>query len=300
MVGEPVRLRRCSPFAAYADVMPSTVSPRGPLPSRVYWTRRLFVLGLPLLLVVVLARVVGASSDAKDPGQGGAAAQTGATIGESAPVPAVDKANQAKKDKRAKKRKRRQKQKLLEAAEPVLAEPTGPCANDDIVATAQFTSVPLSEVPMSLTLALRTVETEACTWQAGADTVTISISSGNDDIWSARECPAAIPVQDVVVRREVDTPITFAWDTRRSDETCSASREWAKLGWYHLKAAALGGEATDVQFELVAPPRPVITRTAEPVQQGGKGKKRDKGKKHRKDGDSSHQPGEDGAGNSEG
>ena len=46
--------------------MPTTVRPRGPLPARVYWTRRLVVLVVPLLLVVVLARVLGGSADGKD------------------------------------------------------------------------------------------------------------------------------------------------------------------------------------------------------------------------------------------
>ena len=33
-------------------------------------------------------------------------------------------------------------------------------------------------------------------------------------------------------------------------------------GFYHVEAAALGGEATDVQFELVAPTAGVVTKTA--------------------------------------
>ena len=59
--------------------MPSTVRPRGPLPARVYWTRRLIVLGVPLLLVVVLARILGGSSDGKDEAAG-TATQAGAAI----------------------------------------------------------------------------------------------------------------------------------------------------------------------------------------------------------------------------
>jgi hypothetical protein len=39
-------------------------------------------------------------------------------------------------------------------------------------------------------------------------------------------------------------------------------------GFYHVRAAALGGEATDVQFELLAPAPATITETAQP---GGNG-----------------------------
>ena len=63
--------------------MPSTVRPRGPLPARVYWTRRIVVLAVPLLLVVVLARVLGGSSDGKDASTG-TATQAGATVDEAA------------------------------------------------------------------------------------------------------------------------------------------------------------------------------------------------------------------------
>ena len=40
------------------------MAPRGPLPARVYWFRRLVVLGVAVLLVAGLARLLGGSSDA--------------------------------------------------------------------------------------------------------------------------------------------------------------------------------------------------------------------------------------------
>ena len=176
--------------------------------------------------------------------------------------------------------------------EPVLAEPTGPCTDSDIVVTPAITSAAGgSDIPV--TLNLRTVTTAACTWHVSAETLTVTITSGDDHIWSSRECPASIPEQDIVVRAAVDAPVVVTWSAKRSDETCSTLTEWAQLGFYHVEAAALGGEATDVQFELVAPAAGVVTKTAEPEQQGGKGKKD-------RNGDESHTPGEDGAGNSVG
>ena len=130
--------------------------------------------------------------------------------------------------------------------------------------------------------------TEACTWQASPQTLTVTITSGDDYIWSTRECPVAIPVQDVVIRQAVDTPVVVTWSAKRSDETCSDRTEWAFPGFYHVKAAALGGEATDVQFELLRGVPAVITKTADP-QQGGT-----------KKGDQVHTPGENGDGNSAG
>ena len=273
--------------------MATTVRPRGPLPARVYWTRRLVVLGIPLLLVVVLARVLGGSSDARD-GGGGTATQAGATV-ETTPAPVAGPTSQVApgKGKKGKKgRKRDQVPQETVPPEPVLAEPSGPCEPSDIVATPAIASA-AGGADIPITINLRTVVTEACTWQASPETMTVTITSGSDYIWSSRECPASIPPQDVVVRQAVDAPVVVTWSARRSDEGCTRWTDWARVGFYHVQAAALGGQGTDVQFELVGRQPEVITQTAEPQQQGGK-KNRDK------DTDTSHTPGEDGAGNSAG
>ena len=252
------------------------------------------VLAVPLLLVVVLARVLGGSSDGKDPSTG-TATQAGATVDEVAPTagPTAGATSGGKKGRTGKGKKKRNQETVPEETappEPVLAEPTGPCTESDIVATPSLTSAAGgSDVAMQITL--RTKVAEACTWQASATTMTVTITSGDDYIWSTRECPVAIPPQDVVVRQAVDVPVVVTWSARRSDETCSDRTAYAMPGFYHVAAAALGGEATDVQFELVAPQPGVITKTAEPEQQGGK---------KNKNGDTTHTPGEDGAGNSAG
>ena len=277
--------------------MPPTVRPRGPLPSRVYWTRRLIVLGVPLLLVVVLARVLGGSSDGQD-GAADRAAQAGATV-ETEPTPtsgptarATGKAkDKGKKNKKNKKNKQAEEQQTS-PPEPVPAEPSGPCTESDVIATPTITSAAGgSDIP--ITINLRTAVTEACTWQPSPQTLTVTITSGDDYIWSSRECPASIAVQDLVVRQAAEVPVVVTWSAKRSDDGCTDRTEWAKPGFYHVEAAALGGEATDVQFELVAPSAPVVTKTADPQPQGKKGKSN-------KQGDTSHTPGEDGSGNSDG
>ncbi|MBC2932621.1 hypothetical protein [Nocardioides sp. zg-1228] len=278
--------------------MPPTVRPRGPLPARVYWTRRLVVLGIPLVLVVVLARVLGGSSDAQDDaaGQATRASATASTTPAptAGPTVAVGPGTKGRKGKKGKKGGKgtdgATTTEEVAPTEPVLAEPTGPCTESDIVATPAITSAAGgSDIP--ITLNLRTVVAEACTWQASPETVVVTITSGSDYIWSSRECPVSIPPQDVVVRQAVDAPVVVTWSARRSDEGCTKFTDWAVPGFYHVQAAALGGDATDVQFELTAPQPGVITKTAEPEKQGGKGKK---------NGDTSHTPGEDGAGNSAG
>ena len=260
--------------------MPSTsLQPRGPLPPRIYWTRRLVLLGIALALVAGFARILGGSSDGSDDG-GDQATTAGMTTSEPENTTPAEPV----------KKKRKKKQT---PTEPPLAEPTGACVSSDIVVTPVITSAQGGfDVP--ITLNLRTLETPACTWTVSPDTLTVSITSGNDAIWSSRECPASIASQDVVVRQAVDAPIGLVWNARRSDEDCSGLTEWARLGYYHAKAAALGGEPTEVQFELVQPASAVITKTItpkpEPTTQGTK----------KNQGDTAHTPGEQGGGNSEG
>jgi hypothetical protein len=262
--------------------MATTVRPRGPLPARVYWARRLVVLGIPLLLVVVLARVLGGSSDARDDASG-TAAQAGASV-QPTPAPAAGPTAQV-----APGRKRDRVPQETLPPEPVLAEPSGPCDPSDIVATPAIASA-AGGADIPITINLRTVVTEACTWQASPETMTVTITSGSDYIWSSRECPASIPAQDVVVRQAVDAPVVVTWSARRSDEGCTKWTDWARVGFYHVQAAALGGAGTDVQFEVVGRQPEVITQTAEPQQQGDE----------EQGGDTSHTPGEDGGGNSAG
>jgi hypothetical protein len=298
-----VRLRRDGPAATYPEAMASTVRPRRPLPARVYWVRRLVVLGIPLVLVVVLARVLSGSSDGRDD-SAAQATRAGATTTEIGPAPVVGPTAQVPtqpgtkgKGKKGKGKGKGKKDSTEDSTEetvppvppePVLAEPSGPCTESDIVATPVITSAPGgSDIP--ITINLRTVVAEACTWQASPETMTVTITSGSDYIWSSRECPASIPPQDVVVRQAVDAPVVVTWSARRSDEECTKFTDYAMPGFYHVQAAALGGDATDVQFELTGGVPAVVTRTADPQQQGGT-----------KNGDTSHTPGEDGAGNSAG
>lgn len=246
------------------------------------------MLVVPLLLVVVLARVLGGSADGKDQST---ATQAGATTDTTAAPTAGPTAEVAPGT--GKKGRKNKKDRTVETAppEPVLAEPTGPCTESDIVATPALTSA-AGGADVPITVNLRTVVTEACTWQASPETMTVTITSGNDYIWSSRECPVSIPPQDVVVRQAVDTPVVVTWSAKRSDEGCTKWTDWAMPGFYHVQAAALGGDATDVQFELTGGVPAVVTTTADPQPQGGKNKN--------KNGDTSHTPGEDGAGNSAG
>ena len=56
----------------------------------------------------------------------------------------------------------------------------------------------------------------------------------------------------------------MTWSGRRSAQDCPTGSQWVDVGYYHAIAASLGGTPTDVQFQVVGPPRPVVTKTTHP------------------------------------
>jgi hypothetical protein len=233
----------------------------------VYWRRRLAVLAFALLLVVAIGKVLSWSSDGSSDDDGARQVASDAT---SDPTDSTTPSAQESKSGKPGKGKHTRTPSATVTPTPVpppLPEPTGPCPDNDVLITPTVPE-PVAGRDVMFVLNLQTGVTEACTWQVSADTVTMKITSGPDDIWSSRECPKVIPTQDVVVRRSVATQVPVVWSSRRSDEYCSDRTAWALPGFYHVAAAALSGEPTDVQFELVAPVAETVTQTAEPETKG--------------------------------
>ena len=70
-----------------------------------------------------------------------------------------------------------------------------------------------------------------------------------------------------MVRAEKPERVAMRWSGRRSDEGCKLfSAPWAEQGYYHVVAAALGGEPTDQQFELINPSPKTVTKAPKPEQ----------------------------------
>lgn len=280
--------------------------PRGPLPARVYWTRRLVLLGTVVLLVVGLTRLLGAGSDGADGADSAREAArpaaattretpassdaTGPAAAERTPGPgrARQRADAATRGKGREAGQRR-------AAPP--AVPQGRCEDSDVRVVPEVPQA-VGGSPITVRLLLRTTEAEACWWHASPDSLTLRIRSGDDEIWTSRECPDALPQQSVVVRRAVDAVLSLQWSARRSDEECTDRTDWALPGWYHVEAAALAGEPADLQFQVTAPQPEVVTRTVRPERpraRGGQGEGRSRGGQ-RQDGAAQDGAAQDGTG----
>ena len=144
-----------------------------------------------------------------------------------------------------------------------LASPSGTCDPADIVVTPAIGRI-TGGARTSLKFKVTGAEA-ACAWRVSPETLVVKITSGSDRIWSSQQCPKAIPTGDIVVRNAVPTKIFVSWSTRRSEEGCPmGTTAWARAGYYHAIAAAMGGQPTDVQFRLGVPPTPTKTVITHP------------------------------------
>jgi hypothetical protein len=228
---------------------------RGRLPARVYWVRRLMVLGIAILLVVGIARLLGGSSDGSSgPDRAAQVADTSSstttpsTTGPSTPAHTPS-------------RHGKQKQPTADTTPVVL--PSGPCAADDIAITPSVPH-PIAGRDIKLVLDLSTVTSPACHWTVSSRTLALKITSGPDLIWTSVQCGGAIPKQDLVLREGAPTRVPVTWSARRSEPGCPRLTEWALPGTYHLHVAALAGRPQDLTFDLVAPTPAEVTETAQP------------------------------------
>ena len=237
---------------------------RGPLSPGVYWRRRLFVLGLGVALVVLIAGLLRGGSDASsgvDPS--GVAEQAAATPS----IATTDDSERPGRGTKGKQGKKGRKDAVEASPTPTpLAVPSGPCQEGDIVVEPVVDS-PVAGSDVTINLDLRTLTVEACTWRVSSKHVTVTITSGSDEIWASRKCPRTIPVTDVVIRRAVTTRVPVVWNAHRSNLGCPGLSEWAGGGYYHVAAAALGGEPQDLQFELALPQGEVVTASPKPTRQ---------------------------------
>jgi hypothetical protein len=219
---------------------------RGRLPARVYWVRRVMMLGVAALLVVGIAQLLGGAG-------GGSSGPDRATTVADTSTPPAGASNRTHHGGHH------------HASDPVtpLAMPSGPCAADDIAVTPSVPH-PIAGGDISLVLDLSTVTSPACNWQLSGKTLALRITSGPDLIWTTVQCAATIPTEDLVLRRSEPTRVKITWDARRSAPGCPRLTSWAMPGTYHLDVAALAGQPQEVTFVLQKPEPAQITRTAHP------------------------------------
>jgi hypothetical protein len=183
-------------------------NPVGPQSPAVYWRRRLVVaLGLVAVVVVIVLIVVRPGSGT--PG-GGGSAQT------PSPTPSAS----------------------------VSTDPDEVAECDPAKITVEAVTNAVAYDPgvnPQLQLVLKSTDTKPCTIDAGSDVQVFTITSGDELIWTSKDCQ--VDPQPQVQLLNPGVPVSSAsleWDrTRSSTDTCGQPREQVTAGGasYHLSVA---------------------------------------------------------------
>lgn len=224
--------------------------PRGRLPQRVYWVRRVLVLGLAALLVLGFTRLL--SSGGGDDGGGKATIVRGEPTG----IPSVtDPTSPSATALRPGKKGR-------------LPQPDGPCDPSDVLVTPVVRNAHVAQ-PVRIVLEVTSLQSPACTFQVSPGAVILRLLSEkrSEPLWTSQQCRAVVPEQTVVARQTKAGKVAVFWNGRTSDSTCSEYTDWVFPGTYTAQAIAVGStRATSSEFVLGLALRPTVTMTPTPTE----------------------------------
>ncbi|MDQ4007553.1 MAG: hypothetical protein M3211_05605 [Actinomycetota bacterium] len=244
--------------------MSNVVSPRGPLPPKVYWRRRLVMLGIVVAVALVVVQAFG-GEQTEPVAERGAPRPSAKPSGDAGAGKDADRRADTRSREDSSRRARRDSgsevtapsSSVSGAAGPT-APSSGPCRTSDVLVVPDVEDTDaLGVVPIRL--GLSTAGTKACTFSFGSETVAVQVTSGDDQIWESLHCGRVFEEQSVVVRPGWLSYVTVAWPGRRGDDGCGDGNEFASPGYYWAEAAAIGGEPARSQFELETPPKPKPT-----------------------------------------
>ncbi|KTR39195.1 hypothetical protein NS263_10970 [Curtobacterium oceanosedimentum] len=235
--------------------MSSFRHPVGPESSSVYWRRRALVAGVLLLVVVVVVLiVVGRGSGASSASAPGASASPSASA-------AADGAGSAAGSSSG-----------SSSADPSASPSAAPSSGSSAAASSSGDAATCSKNQIELTpvvdkstygptedpqiaMSIKNTGSDACHMDLGSAQQVLTISSGQEQYWSSKDCQTGGTNQDVTIKagQELTTP-AIAWDrTRSSTTTCDSARPSVPGGGasYHLQVAVGDLESKEsAQFVL--------------------------------------------------
>ncbi|MGN7222645.1 hypothetical protein ACTHQN_07275 [Curtobacterium flaccumfaciens] len=235
--------------------MSSLRHPVGPEKPVVYWRRRALVLGALLVVVLVVVLIVvgrgsGATSAAPSASASaaagsGAGSRAGSSSNGSGSGSGSSRSIAPKPSASA----------SASASKPAAADGST-CTKDQIVLTPVLykSAYGPTEDP-KIAMSIKNSGTNSCHLDLGSAQQVLTISSGQEQYWSSKDCQTGGTNQDITIKsgQTLTTP-AIAWDrTRSSTSTCDSSRPAVTAGGasYHLQVAVGNLESkTSVQFIL--------------------------------------------------
>lgn len=224
--------------------MSSLLRPVGHLPASVYWFRRGLVLAIVVLLVFLIGRLFG-GDDAKN---------TAATNPDpSAPVVPATPTGTPTTTPSKKSEQSEQSGKTETPKSPARSTPAADlrCDGSDVKVTA----LPANRKIVSgsvLSFVVQFAPTgDGCKATVDADRLTVSVTSGNDLIWTTTHCGQSVQAATLVVAKGKQAVITVPWNGHRSGPGCLPGQPVAKPGTYVVKAVYSGRPSAPQAFQVV-------------------------------------------------
>ncbi len=261
--------------------MTNVMRPSGPLPSRVYWTRRGVVLGV-LVLVGSLAWWLftqGSTGGAQGSPTGAAPKTESTSAAPTTPVPSAkastDPSKHGTPGPEAEEPRdgrggndgpdgdgpphrtgkdggpRSGSPPASDETEPTeLPHPTGDCRPGEVDMEIDV-SDSIAGASNTATFILTSRATPACRLAITPDTLVAQVTSGDEVIWSSSDCPDAVSAKQLVVRSDPATAYRFEWNGLRSTDDCQGAGEVPAPGGYWVEAALIGGEPHQAFFDII-------------------------------------------------
>lgn len=206
-------------------------NPVGPQPPSVYWRRRLLMLlGLAAVVAVVVLIVVRPGFDPDAGSQNPAPTNSGTASAAPSGSPTPSFTSAAGGDQ---------------------------CNPDQIaIKAATDSNSYASGVKPMLSMSITNIGAAPCTFDVGTSAQEYIITSGNDRIWSSKDCQTGASANPVILAPGLEQTTTpFAWDrTRSSTTTCDSTRPAAVAGsdgpTYRLQVKLGAIESEPTAFRL--------------------------------------------------
>jgi hypothetical protein len=225
--------------------MSTVARPRGPMPTRVYWVRRLVLLAVVVLVGWLTIRWIdGGDSGATPPEDETPAAATESDD----PTPAGDRDPK-------KKSKDENRTTRVDTVAETFERPREDCDLTEVLVVPSVAEPAYAEEPVRLSLRISSAGSSPCSLGLDAENLLVVISDGDDTVWDSTHCEDDIPVRDLALQPRWSTLIDLTWSGLHSGRTCASDATPAEPGTYTVQAAMLEGEPSEAEFELVARPK---------------------------------------------
>jgi hypothetical protein len=222
--------------------MSSLLRPVGHLPASVYWFRRGLVLAVLALLLFLILRLFG--------GGGGEPQNTAAQGPQQQPTTAPPVTPSSTPT--ATKRKSEEPAKTTEGPAKTSTTPRDTkCDGSDVrVEVLPANRKIVSGSVLNFVVRFEAVSDE-CKANLDPSALTVTVTSGNDLIWTTTHCGQAIQRATLVVAKDKQAVTTVPWSGRRSGPGCLPGQPVAKPGTYVVKAEFDDRASTAQAFQVV-------------------------------------------------